>query len=153
MEATRPAWVLTSLDAAERSVLVRALLATFGPKGKLQGEPPEVTRRARDLVATIPPRSQKRLEELLATLAARGQPFTEASWVEFAERARARAGLFASGDFAVAAQLVVVRHKGGGEADVPGSIGKLPALDDLARFAISDPYLRLRWEVLGARRR
>lgn len=153
MEATRPAWVLTSLDAAERSVLVRALLATFGPKGRLQGEPPEVTRRARDLVATIPPRSQKRLEELLATLAARGHPFTEASWVEFAERARARAGLFASGDFAVAAQLVVVRHKGGGEADVPGSIGALPALDDLARFAISDPYLRLRWEVLGARRR
>ncbi|MFO0559465.1 MAG: hypothetical protein U0269_15720 [Polyangiales bacterium] len=153
MEATRPSWVLTSLDGTERSVLVRALLATFGPHGKLQGEPPEVTRRARDLVAAIPPRAQKKIEELLAAMDERGAPFDEAGWVAASERARARAGLFASGDFAVAAQLVVVKQKGGGDADVPGSIGKLAALDDLARFAISDPYLRLRWETVGGRRR
>jgi hypothetical protein len=152
MEGTRPCWVLTALDAADRSVLVRALLATFGPNGRLQGEPPEVTRRARDLVGTIPPRAQKKLEELLAAMDARKEPFSEALWVEYADRARARAGLFASGDFAVASQMVVVRHKGGGEADVPGAIGKLPALDDLACFAISDPYLRLRWESVGKRR-
>lgn len=153
MEATRPSWVLTSLDGTERSVLVRALLATFGPRGKLQGEPPEVTRRARDLVAAIPPRAQKKIEELLAAMDERGAPFDEAGWVSASERARARAGLFASGDFAVAAQLVVVKQRGGGDADVPGSIGKLPALDDLARFAVSDPYLRLRWETIGGRRR
>jgi hypothetical protein len=153
MEATRPSWVLTSLDGSERSVLVRALLATFGPRGKLQGEPPEVTRRARDLVAAIPPRAQKKIEEILAAMDERGAPFEEAAWVASCERARARAGLFSSGDFAVAAQLVVVKHKGGGEADVPGSIGKLHALDDLARFAISDPYLRLRWETVVGRRR
>jgi tetratricopeptide (TPR) repeat protein len=153
MEGTRPSWVLTSLDGTERSVLVRALLATFGPHGKLQGEPPEVTRRARDLVAAIPPRAQKKIEELLAAMDERGAPFDEAGWVAASERARARAGLFASGDFAVAAQLVVVKQKGGGDADVPGSIGKLAALDDLARFAISDPYLRLRWETVGGRRR
>ncbi|MBL8685518.1 MAG: hypothetical protein JNK05_40455 [Myxococcales bacterium] len=153
MEGTRPSWVLTALDATDRAVLVRALLATFGPKGKLQGEPPEVTRRARDLVGTIPPRAQKKIEELLAAMDAQGEPFTENAWVEFADRARARAGLFASGDFAVASQMVVVRHKGGGEADVPGSIGRLGALDDLACFAISDPFLRLRWETIGNRRR
>lgn len=153
MEATRPAWVLTTLDGTERAVLVRALLATFSPRGKLQGEPPEVTRRARDLVAAIPPRSQKKLEELLSAMEERGEPFDEAQWVAYAERARARAGLFASGDFAVASQLVVVKQKGGGDADVSGSIGRLPALDDLARFAISDPYLRLRWETMGSRRR
>jgi hypothetical protein len=153
MEGTRPAWVLTSLDETERSVLVRALLATFGPRGTLQGEPPDVTRRARDLVAAIPPRAQKRIEELLAAMDERGAPFTEPGWIAASERARARAGLFASGDFAVAAQLVVVKHVGGGNPDVPGSVGKLAALDDLACFAISDPYLRLRWESVSDRRR
>ncbi len=152
VEGTRSGWVLVaSLDAEDRSALARAVLATFGPNGSLAGEPTTVTRLARELVAALTPRSQKRLEDLLAELAVSKTPFSETTWVAAADRARARAGLLSSGDFAVASQMVVIRHRGGGSADVPAEIHKLEALRDLARFAVSDVYLRMRWESITRR--
>lgn len=152
VEGTRSGWVLvSSLDAEDRSALARAVLATFGPNGRLAGEPTTVTRLARELVAALSARAQKRLEELLIELAESKNPFTESTWLATADRARARAGLLASGDFAVASQMVVIRHRGGGSADVPAEIHKLEALRDLARFAVSDAYLRMRWDAVGRR--
>ncbi|MDP3274731.1 MAG: tetratricopeptide repeat protein [Deltaproteobacteria bacterium] len=146
MEGTRTSWLLPGLDPHDRQVLVRALMATFGPSGRLSGEPPEVTRRARDLVELLPPRAQKRIEEILEEQSHSAGGFSESLWIEAMEGARARAGLLACGDFAVASQIVVVRSLGGGNANVRDAIATLESLRDLARFAISDFYLRIRWD-------
>jgi tetratricopeptide (TPR) repeat protein len=152
VEGTRSGWVLvSSLDGEDRAALARAVLATFGADGKLAGEPATVTRLARELVAALTARSQKRLEDLLVELSRSPMPFSEQNWLAIADRARARAGLLTSGDFAVASQMVVIRQRGGGTADVAAEIHKLEALRDLARFAVSDAYLRIRWDSVNRR--
>ncbi len=144
LEASRPSYILVStLDPEERGLLVRAV----GIAGSLvmTGAAPASARLAQELLATLSPRTQRRLEDLLRQLETAGTPFTEERWQYAMEIARARAGLLVSGDFGVAARMVVARHRGGGEPDVRGALDTLEPLRDLARFAVSEQYLAVRW--------
>jgi hypothetical protein len=144
LEASRPSFLLaTTLDAEDRNNLVRAV----GIAGSLvmAGASPAVARLAQELIVSLAPRVQKRLQDLLRGLEEAGMPFTEERWLYAMEIARARAGLLVSGDFGVAARMVVSRYRGGGEPDVRGALATLEPLRDLARFAVSEQYLALRW--------
>jgi tetratricopeptide (TPR) repeat protein len=153
LEATRPTIALAcTLDAEERATLVRAVHVAFGASGVMAGAPPAVGRRASELYMTLVPRAQRRLQELLAELEAAGSPFTDELWTRTAEAARARAGLLVCGDFGVAARMVVARHRGGGEPDVPGALPALEPLRELARFAVSEPYMLTRWYSIAGPR-
>jgi hypothetical protein len=116
----------------------------------MAGAPPAAARLAQELIASLAPRAQRHLQELVEELDRNGMPYTEDRWLYVAEIARARAGLVASGDFGVAARMVVARHRGGGEPDVKGALGSLEPLRDLARFAVSEQYLLLRWQDHGS---
>lgn len=150
LEATRPAHLLAcTLDPEERAILVQAVTVAFGRSEVTASAPAAVGRLARELFMSLSPRAQRRLQELLAELDAMGSPFSDACWQQSAEQARARAGLLVSGDFAVAARMVVSRYRGGGEPDVKSALVTLEPLRQLARFAVSEQYLLSRWQGGG----
>ena len=145
LEVSRASYLLAAtLDPEERGHLVRAV--SIAGSLVMSGASPASARIAQELIASLSPRSQKRLQDLLRTLDDAGMPFTEERWLYAMEIARARAGLLVSGDFGVAARMVVARHRGGGgEPDVRAALATLEPLRDLARFAVSEQYLALRW--------
>jgi len=147
LEATRPSYVLVStLDAETAQHVVRAAQVAFGTPDSMSGTPSGTAQIARELVSAMAPRTQRRAQELLAELDRLGRPFTYESWLNLSECARVRAGLLVSGEFEIAARIVVSRHRPtGGEPDVLGALASVEPLRDLARFAVGEQYLLSRW--------
>ena len=158
LESSRGSYVLAStLDPEERGHVVRAV--KIAGSLVMAGAPPAAARLAQELIASLSPRVQRRLQDLLHGLEEAGMPFTEERWLYAMEIARARAGLLISGDFGVAARIsgdsplsAMLRKLSAEDLQQKSALDSLEPLRDLARFAVSEQYLALRWYDHGGYR-
>ncbi len=133
--------------------LFEAVLAAFGPPGRIRGSAPAVARQAERLWEGVPSRVQRRLQELSGNPDQIDCPHALAA----ASRAARRAGLFMSGDLAVSLGRVCAQES----LDVgllrrPSGVRDLcasnAAIADLVRFATSLEYALARWGSLSPAR-
>lgn len=142
MEMTRPGFLpFAALGAGELSRLVTALQAAYGRQSSARLDPAVATLAAR-LVDGQPPRTQRRLEDLVRDL---GERLDADIWSHAVTQAQARAGLMVSGDFAAAAEVMLREAPPEVSRDPRLAILNYEPLRELARFAVSEEYLLLRW--------
>jgi hypothetical protein len=148
--ATRPEYALIyGLAESDVREVLKAVLAAFGPPGKVKAPAAEVVAYAERLWESVPVRVQRRLQELTA------QPELIDYDRAFAATNTAlwKAGLFATGDLAVAVAQVLLQE--GIEAPRPNLVASLQSLCQdnerlaaLMRFATSVEYSEARWRPL-----
>jgi tetratricopeptide (TPR) repeat protein len=153
VEATRPGHILvTTMPAARLRDLLLAVTAAFGAAGKVRMGTlsPDAKNLATELWKTIPPRTQRSIQELMTKLPDLRDPIPLTTATSFAT---ARAGLVVAGDAAAAARVVAHEDLRLREIDIGTpegfrqAVAESEALRDLAAFAISEPYLALRWRA------
>jgi hypothetical protein len=147
MLATHPEYVLLfGLEESEVKALFSAVLAAFGPPGRLESPAPKVAVFAERLWESVPARVQRRLQELTS----HPELIEYSNGMRAAVRAIRRAGLFVCGDLWVAVRQVCAQERldvarlgtGTGLAE---ACAASPALADLVRFASSAEYAAARW--------
>jgi hypothetical protein len=144
LEGTRPSHLLVAnLDAEEGARLVDAVEVAFGGRAEGGRMDPSVARLARSLVEHINARTHRRVEALVAEL---GTRLTYAAWRDAVEVARMLAGMLVAGDFEPAAQEVLAAYPWAGPSPAE-AIRVHQHLRELARFAVSDEFLLLRWRT------
>jgi hypothetical protein len=148
--ASRPEYALLyGLSEGDVRDLLDAVLAAFGPPGRVRRPAPEVLAYAERLWETVPPRVQRRLRELTV------KPEVIDYQTAFAATNTAlwRAGLFASGELGVSVAQVCAQE----QIDVsairnPSGLRALceanPRLAAVIRFATSVEYAEARWRPL-----
>jgi hypothetical protein len=142
LEGTRTGHLPASaLPQAELARSILALRAAY-VRDERPTMDPETAQVAARLVDGVLPRVQRRLEDLVGEL---GDRLTAEAWRSAVSHAQHRAGLWVSGDFGAAAEALLA----GAPREVPRDVGQAllewEPLRDLARFAISEEYLLLRW--------
>ncbi len=149
--ATHPDYALCFGWTEPRLVeLFEAVLAAFGPPGRIRGSAPAVALLAERLWEGVPSRVQRRLQEIS------GHPdqIDYSHALGAASRAARRAGLFMSGDLAVAlgrvcAQQSVDSTRLRGASGLRDLCQSNQAVADLVRFATSLEYALARWGSLS----
>lgn len=139
-----------SNEEQARSILKGMLLA-FGPPEEHRAEGAQAASLAEVLWERVPARAQRRLREICHEPG--GIDYETA--MDAARRAARRAGLFVSGDLAVALRQTCRQEGLPVEAVLaPGSLAKLvaesPAIADLVRLATSSEYAAARWQSTRA---
>jgi hypothetical protein len=81
-----------------------------------------------------------------------GDELSHARWRERVYQARCSAGMLVSGNFDVAASQLIAGSSNAG-ARAAQLIASWEPLRDLARFAVSEEYLLLRWSSVDSGRR
>jgi hypothetical protein len=144
LEGTRPSHLLVAnLDSEEGARLVDAVEVAFGGRSEGGRVDPAVGRLARALVDGLSPRTQRRVEALVAEL---GTRLTYAAWRDAVEVARMLAGMLVAGDFEPASQEVLAAYPWAGPSPAE-AIRVHQHLRELARFAVSEEFLLLRWRT------
>jgi tetratricopeptide (TPR) repeat protein len=153
VEATRPGHILvTTMPPARLRDLLLAVTAAFGAAGQVRMGTltPDAKNLATELWKTIPPRNQRSIQELVGRLPDLRDPLPLTTATGFAT---ARAGLVVAGDAAAAARVVAREDLRLRDLDIGTPEGfrravrESEALRDLVAFAVSEPYLGLRWRV------
>ncbi len=138
--------LLMSMDEGRLREIIDAVLAAFGPPARISGSPASVAIFAERLWESVPLRVQRRLQEL----ATHPDQVDYDKAMSAAVRVLRRAGLFVSGDLAVAVRHVceqeglnasLLRDSDGLAELCAGSA----ALADLVRFATSAEFAEARW--------
>jgi hypothetical protein len=104
---------------------------------------------AGQLLNGLPTRLQRRMAEVVNEL---GEELSHARWRERVYQARCAAGMLVSGAFDVASSQLIAGSSNVG-ARPAQLIASWEPLRDLARFAVSEEYLLLRWNSVDAGRR
>jgi len=131
----------SALPLAELARCVEALGVAYG-RGTHKPMDAETAQVAARLVDGVLPRSQRRIEDLVSEL---GPRLTAETWQSALSHAQHRAGLLVSGDIGAAAEALLSVAPRDVPRDVGLAIVEWEPLRDLARFAISEEYLLLRW--------
>jgi hypothetical protein len=147
--ATRPEYALIyGLAESDVREVLKAVLAAFGPPGRVKAPAAEVVAYAERLWESVPVRVQRRLQELTS------QPELIDYDRAFAATNTAlwKAGLFATGDLSVAVAQVLLQE---GIEAARLSVASLQSvcqdndrLAALLRFATSVEYSEARWRPL-----
>jgi hypothetical protein len=141
------ALLLAQSEAAARTTW-QALLSAFGPPEYGRGVGPEIGRLAALLWQSIPRAPQRRLGELL-----QASPPTFEAALEGARQVARRAGLYLSGDVAVAIRMTLEETGHGGLLSAPDegttarACAQSGAVADLVRLATSPEYAEARWRL------
>jgi hypothetical protein len=144
LEATRVGHLPLTAGLEDGEQLVGAIRAAFGRStpGRLDGG---VGRIAGRLYEGIAPRALRRLQDLVEQL---GPRLTWAAWEGAVTVARNHAAMLVCGDFRAATETILGEAPAGIARDAPAAIAHHEPLRDLARFAVSEEYLLLRWQRL-----
>ncbi len=143
LESTRAGHLpVTALGASDGERLVSAVRAAFGPAVTSRLDP-AIGRLATRVFEALPPRTQHRAQELVAQLDDR---LTWPSWREAVAHAQMHAGMLVCGDFRVAAENILSGAPSAVPRDPAAALAVYPPLRSLARFAVSEEYLLLRWQ-------
>jgi tetratricopeptide (TPR) repeat protein len=146
--ATSPCAYSDALDEGELDVLVRALLAAFGPVPEEPGRiaEPLFAQLTQDLWSVVLGADERRVRDLCyeSSLVSPGLARNHAG------RARRRTGLFACGDLptaleATAAELGLWSSYPHGDSDGLRNLCTHPSLANLVELALDPTYARLRW--------
>ncbi|MFO0651041.1 MAG: hypothetical protein U0326_32745 [Polyangiales bacterium] len=143
LESTRVGHLpVTALGPADGERLVAAVRAAFGP-AVVSRLDPTVARLATRVFEALPPRTQRHAQELVAQL---GDKLSWQSWREAVAHAQMHAGMLVCGDFRTAAENILLGAPSGVPRDPAAALASYPPLRALARFAVSEEYLLLRWQ-------
>lgn len=149
LEATRVGHLpITAFPPAESARWVSAAVAAFSARPDV-GADSSVNALAGQLLNGLPTRLQRRMSEVVHEL---GDDLSHARWRERVYQARCSAGMLVSGAFDVAASQLIAGSSNAG-ARPAQLIASWEPLRDLARFAVSEEYLLLRWSSVDSVRR
>jgi hypothetical protein len=149
LEATRVGHLpITAFPPAESERWVSAAVAAFSTRVDAPTDP-GVNALAGQLLNGLPTRLQRRMSEVVHEL---GDDLSHARWRERVYQARCSAGMLVSGAFEVAASQLIAGSSNAG-ARPAQLVASWEPLRDLARFAVSEEYLLLRWNSQDANRR
>jgi hypothetical protein len=149
LEATRVGHLpITAFPPAESERWVNAAVAAFAARSEGPTDP-SVSALAGQLLNGLPTRLQRRMSEVVHEL---GDELSHARWRERVYQARCSAGMLVSGNFDVAASQLIAGSSNAG-ARAAQLIASWEPLRDLARFAVSEEYLLLRWSSVDSGRR
>ena len=143
LESTRTCHLpMTALGSADGERLVAAVRAAFGTEapGKLDAP---VARLATRLFDAVPPRQHRHVQDLVAQL---GAKLTWSAWRETVAHAQMHAGMLVCADFRVAAESILRGAPPTVSRSPREALDVYPPLRALARFAVSEEYLLLRWQ-------
>ncbi len=143
LESTRVGHLaVTALGPTDGERLVAAVKAAFGP-AVVERLDPTVARLATRVFEALPPRAQRHAQDLVAQL---GDRLTWQTWREAVAHAQMHAGMLVCGDFRTAAENILLGAPAGIPRDPAEALASYPPLRALARFAVSEEYLLLRWQ-------
>ncbi len=143
LESTRVGHLpVTALGAQDGERLVAAVRAAFGRVMPARIDP-AVGRLASRIFDALQPRTQRRAQDLVAQL---GDRLTWASWREAVAHAQMHAAMLVCGDFRTAAESILRGAPQGVSREPAQALASYPPLRALARFAVSEEYLLLRWQ-------
>ncbi len=143
LESTRVGHLaVTALGPADGERLVAAVKAAFGP-AVVSRLDPTVARLATRVFEALPPRAQRNAQELVAQL---GDRLSWQAWREAVAHAQMHAGMLVCGDFRTAAENILMGAPAGVPREPSAALASYPPLRALARFAVSEEYLLLRWQ-------
>ncbi|MFO0607371.1 MAG: hypothetical protein U0324_29675 [Polyangiales bacterium] len=144
LESTRVGHLPITAGLEDGEHLVGAVRAAFGRStpGRLDAS---VSRIAARLYEGIPPRALRRLQDLVEQL---GPRLTWPAWQGAVAAARDHAAMLVCGDFRAAAEALLEEAPPDVPRDASAAVASWEPLRDLARFAVSEEYLLLRWQRL-----
>ena len=143
LESTRVGHLpVTALGASDGERLISAVRAAFGPAVTARLDP-AIARLATRVFEALPARTQRRAQELVEQL---GDRLTWQSWREAVAHAQMHAGMLVCGDFRVAVENILHGAPASIPRDPVTALAVYPPLRALARFAVSEEYLLLRWQ-------
>jgi hypothetical protein len=143
LESTRVGHLpVTALGAQDGERLVAAVRAAFGRVMPARIDP-AVGRLASRIFDALQPRVQRRAQDLVAQL---GDRLSWASWREAVAHAQMHAAMLVCGDFRTAAESILRGAPQGVSREPAQALASYPPLRALARFAVSEEYLLLRWQ-------
>ena len=102
-----------------------------------------MARLATRVFEALPPRAQRNAQELVAQL---GDRLSWQAWREAVAHAQMHAGMLVCGDFRTAAENILMGAPAGVPREPSAALASYPPLRALARFAVSEEYLLLRWQ-------
>lgn len=152
--ATLPEHVLLFGSTEEQArAILKGMLLAFGPPEQHKAELASAASLAEVLWERVPARSQRRLRELCHEPSG----IDYETGMESARRAARRAGLFVSGDLAVALrqtcrQVGIPPETVQSPALLQKAVGESAAIADLVRLATSSEYSAARWQSLRGTR-